>query len=449
MENENVYYDDETEKNEETVTSPFADSPYEQGIPQTPKKKKEKTNKGWKIACIALALVALLCSILAIGTSVVLYQQQSVFREAMENKLHVLENQNGIGSGSSNLTEAPETGWTPGQVYDRNVKAVVAISNQALTTNLFGQISETASSGSGFLISEDGYIVTNYHVVSGATTLKVITWDSKEYTAKLVGGDAGNDLAVLKIEGEDFIYTTLGTSSDLIVGDRVAAIGNPLGELTSTLTVGYVSAKDRAVNIDGTYINMLQTDAAINSGNSGGPLFNMQGEVVGITTAKYSGNSGSGASIEGLGFAIPMDDISGIISDLKEFGYVTGAYLGISVRDVDASVQSYGLPVGAYIVEVTKGSAAEKAGIRAGDIIINLGGYEVDSLTTLTRVLRRFEPDETISITVYRSGKQEYLTITLDEKPVIKEETPGTQQTPDMGDFEQWFENFFPPFFGD
>ena len=144
----------------------------------------------------------------------------------------------------------------------------------------------------------------------------------------------------------------------------------------------------------------------------------MNGNVVGITTAKYSGDSGTGATIEGLGFAIPMDDVAGMISDLKEFGYITGAYLGVYVRDVDASAQSYGLPAGAYVEDVLQGYCAKKAGIRAGDIIVNLGGYDVDSITTLTRVLRRFEAGDNVSVTVYRAGKQEYFTVTLDEKPV-------------------------------
>lgn len=454
MENENVYFGEEASKNEETVTSPFADSPYQAVMPEVSPKKKKKTSKGWKIACVILTLVALTCSVLAVGASVILYRQQSVFREAMENKLQVMENQTGIGSGNSSLTDAPETGLTPGQVYDRNVKAVVAISNQSLTTNLFGQVSETASSGTGFLISADGYVVTNYHVVSGATTLKVITWDSKEYTAKLIGGDAGNDLAVLKIEGEDFVYTTLGNSGDMVVGDRVAAIGNPLGELTSTLTVGYISAKDRAVNIDGAYINMLQTDAAINSGNSGGPLFNMRGEVIGITTAKHSGTSSSGAIVEGIGFAIPIDDVKDMITDLQKNGYVTGAYLGVMVQDVNAeAAEMYGFPTGAYVVEVTDGSCAQKAGVQAKDIVVDLGGNKVSSMSDLTRALRKFKAGEKTTITVYRSGKQIDLEITLDAKPKPSEtpqqSAPTQPQTPQQGQQQpNGWQGLF-PFFGD
>ena len=451
MDNENVNFGEEAQGKEETVNSPFADSPYQAVVPEVPKKKKEKTSGGWKVACIILTVVAVLCSALAVGASIVLYRQQSTFRQALENKMDVLQNNGGSSGGS--ISEAPETGLTPGEVYDRNVKAVVAISNQSLTTNLFGQVSETASSGSGFLISEDGYVVTNYHVVSGATTLKVITWDSKEYSAKLVGGDAGNDLAVLKIEGDDFAYTTIGNSGDMGVGDRVAAIGNPLGELTSTLTVGYISAKDRAVNIDGTYINMLQTDAAINSGNSGGPLFNMRGEVIGITTAKHSGTSSSGAIVEGIGFAIPIDDVKDMITDLQTNGYVTGAYLGVMVQDVNVdAAQMYGFPTGAYVVEVTEGSCAQKAGLQVKDIIVNLGGHDTESMSDLTRALRKFKAGEKTTITVYRSGKQIDLEITLDEKPkpseTPQESTPTQQQTPQQGQQNSnGWQGLF-PFFG-
>ena len=174
----------------------------------------------------------------------------------------------------------------------------------------------------------------------------------------------------------------------------------------------------------------------------------MNGEVVGITTAKYTGNSNSGATIEGLGFAIPVDDVAGILSDLKEYGYVTGAYLGVYVRDVDSSAQSYGLPAGAFVEDVYQNTAADRAGICKGDIIVNLGGHEVDSLTSLTRALRRLEAGQTVSVTVFRSGKQEYLSVTLDEKPVEEPSAePEDSQNSQTDRFENWFDYFF-PFYG-
>ena len=456
MDNENMNWNENEETGCEAKTSPYADSPYEPVQPIEQPRLKKKSGKGASKGLVAvsliLTLIAIGCSVASIGMCVNMNRQMDVFYKSIENKLNVQQGQADVLGSSDDNEEVTGDTLSPGQVYERNVRAVVAISNQALTTNLFGQVSETASSGTGFLISEDGYIVTNYHVVASATTLKVITWDGQEHTAKLVGGDAGNDLAVLKIDGEDYHYAKLGSSDEMFVGDRVAAIGNPLGELTSTLTVGYISATDRAVNTDGTYINMLQTDAAINSGNSGGPLFNMKGEVIGITTAKYSGTSTSGATIEGIGFAIPIDDVAGMIQDLKEHGYITGAYLGVMVQDVNAeAAEMYGFPTGAYVVEVTEGSCAQKAGVQVKDIIVNIGGYDTASMSDLTRALRKLEPGEKTTITVYRSGKQVHLEITLDEKPQSSQtQQEGTKQEATQPQQEQqsgsWSELF--PFFG-
>lgn len=286
-----------------------------------------------------------------------------------------------------------------------------------MTTNVFGQVSQTASSGNGFFISADGYVVSNYHVIKGASTLTVITSNGIEHNAKVVGYDEANDLSVLKIEGTEFPFVRLGSSDELVVGSRVVAIGNPLGELTSTLTVGYISAKDRLVNTDGSSMNMLQTDAAINSGNSGGPLFNMRGEVIGITTSKYSGASNSCAYIEGIGFAIPTDDIIDLIEDLVQFGYVKTGYMGVSVQDVPAEdAKKYALPMGALILEVVPGYCAERAGLRAGDIIVSIDGNKVISVTGLTRILRMYEPGMEAQVTVYRAGIERTFAAIFDEK---------------------------------
>ena len=342
----------------------------------------------------------------------------------MEQKLKDLqefvEDNSFTGNGNSvsgTPNQGANDGLTPAQVYAQCKKGVVAINNQQ-TTNIWGQVSETASSGSGFIISENGYIVTNYHVAEGATKLTVILYDGTEYDAKLVGYEASFDLAVLKVEATGLPFVKMGSSNDLIVGDQVVAIGNPLGELTNSLTVGYVSAKDRLVSTESGNINMLQTDAAINSGNSGGPLFNMKGEVIGITSAKYTGTTSSGAVIEGIGFAIPMDDVAKKISDLMQYGYITGAYLGVSVQDTPAELTNYyGIPAGAYIVEVVDGYCAKAAGIKAQDIIIGLGGYEIDSLNALTRALDKFNPGEKTTVTIWRAGATLELDITFSAKP--------------------------------
>ena len=373
---------------------------------------------------------------------------------SLNDELQKLKNETPVAVVDPDSGE-PADVLQPSQVYAMNVDAVVAISNQGLTTNYFGQVSETASSGSGFLISADGYVVSNYHVVEGASKLTVILADGREFDAQLVGFDAANDIAVLKIQGDDFPYVKLGSSDLLVVGDRVAAIGNPLGELTSTLTVGYVSAKDRNVNTDGTSMNMLQTDASINSGNSSGPLFNMYGQVVGITTAKYSGTSNSGATIEGIGFAIPIDDVSGMIDDIIEKGYVSGAYLGVVVENVTAEdSQKYGLPMGALVTEVSAGYAAERAGILMYDIIVELGGQKIASIDDLTRVLRDFGPGDETELKVYRSGAESVIKIVLDEKPRQTEAQVPQSTQPVQPDGEGYqspydgYDGFFWPFFG-
>ncbi len=436
----------EVNENEYTTVpekkSPYADSPYESAYiaPETEKTQKcspaAKSRRGRPV--LAVLLIVVCCAATGFGVSKAWQNKISRMETAMNEKFDALEQLYGESKNENTSQQLPDqNAQTLGQVYAQNVKAVVVV------TSDYGQ-------GSGFLISADGYVVTNYHVVEQDKQVEVTLHSGETMAAEVVGHESGNDIALLKVDGENLPFATIGSSDKLVVGDQVAAIGNPLGELTASLTVGYISAKDRVMDTDGNVINMLQTDAAINAGNSGGPLFNMNGEVVGIITAKYSGSSDSGASIEGLGFAIPTDDVVGILSDLKEFGYVTGAYLGVYVRDVSESAQSYGLPAGAYIEDVIDGYCAKKAGIRRGDIVVNLGGYDVDSVTTLTRVLRRFEAGQSVSVTVYRNGKQEYLNVTLDEKPV--QEESSTEETlpvptPNQGNGNGWFD-FFAPFFG-
>ena len=442
----------DTYENEYTKVkkSPYADSPYEcaweepavvaEKQPEyVPAPKKSKRGLG---PLVAVVLLVACCVVTALAVTAIWQGKMDRMERAMDEKFAALK-QLYSESKIQSASPLPETGpLTPGQVYAKNVKAVVAVNAQYESAGGIGE-----SVGSGFLISADGYVVTNYHVIGGATKVTVTTYTEESVVAQVVGYDAGSDVALLKIAGENHPFAVLGSSDALAVGDQVCAIGNPLGELTATLTVGYISAKDRIVNGDGTALNMLQTDAAINSGNSGGPLFNTSGQVVGIITAKYSGSSESGASIEGLGFAIPMDDVAGIISDLRQYGYITGAYLGVYVRDVAESAQYYGLPAGAYVEEPVAGYCAAKAGIRAGDIIVNLGGYDVDSSNALVRVLRRFKAGDSVSVTVYRSGQREYLTVILDEKPVDTAEQSTQQTLPEQEDIQDFMEDFFFPFF--
>ena len=448
-------------------SAPQYNSGYQQPQYQQPQKPRSEKKKGsfWKSALslvLTLAIVAGGCVITATTVNTYWANRNAEMVKDFTTQIHDLQSQitaisqAGTGATASGTPAFSADGMTPSQVYARNVGSVVAISTQT-TTNYFGQVSETASSGSGFILTEDGYVVSNYHVISGATKLTVILHDGTEYEAKLIGGDENNDIALLKVEASGLQAVTVGSSDALVVGDQVVAIGNPLGELTSTQTVGYISAKDRDVTTDGVTINMMQTDAAINPGNSGGPLFNMKGEVVGITTAKYSGTTGSGATIEGIGFAIPIDDVLSMLSDLREYGYVTGAYLGVSVRSMDAEVaNAYGLPTGSQIDTVEQGSCSEKAGLQKKDIIVKLGQYEIENNTDLLRALRKFKAGDTTTITVWRSGSYVELTITLDEKPHEDPAatTPENNITPPAGGssggdiYGGWPEWFFGRGFG-
>ena len=427
-----------------------------------PKRRERKPGMGKRI------LAAVLSAALVIGSCAVTAgivnsrwenrmlehqtQMNQQLAELQEQLLELEQAQTGMSISGSPMSSVG--GMSPSQVYAMNVNSVVAISNQT-TTNVWGQVSETAASGTGFIISADGYILSNYHVVEGANKLTVITYMGDEYEARLIGFDKMNDVSILKIEATGLDPVTIGSSDDLIVGDQVVAIGNPLGELTSSLTVGYISAKDRTINTDGNLINMMQTDAAINPGNSGGPLFNMKGEVVGITTAKYSGSTGSGASIEGIGFAIPIADVMAMSEDLIAHGYLTNqAYLGVSVMDLDSSTASmYSLPMGSYVQSVVEGSCAERAGIQPKDIIIAVGDYVVEGNSTLQSALRKFRAGETTTITVYRAGAKLPLTITFDERPQDPDAEQQAQQPqiegemPSSGSYEDWY-NFFYPFFG-
>ncbi len=388
-------------------------------VAQPKQKKERKWLKRSIAAVLVIALVASACAVTAAMVNRSWEEYEAKQNAYFEDRLQALQQElkdKANSLGSADIT-GPQEGLTPAQVYDQNVKSVVAISCRTMVSSGFGQTGVSVSAGSGFVLTEDGYVVTNHHVIDGATTITVVFHDETEYEAKLIGSDASNDIALLKIEAKELRPVKIGSSDTLAVGSQVVAIGNALGELTSTLTVGYISGKDRDITTDGTIINMLQTDAAINSGNSGGPLFNMKGEVVGITTAKYSGATSSGASIEGICFAIPMDDVIGMLEDLKNYGYITGVQLGVMVKNLDpATIEVLGFS-GVYVDSVVAGSCAANAGIKGRDIILAVGGYEIESMTDLSRALRKFKAGDEATIKLWRSGKEVIVTVVFDAKP--------------------------------
>lgn len=400
-------------------------SGYNVGGSEPPKKKGGVSGK-------VVVAAALVCALIggAVGGGAVLLtrhdrntEDNAVLEASTSEEDSSTDDNSVIRSKTIDVTtNSTSTEMTPQDVYENYVNAVVLVYNQGTTSTYWGQ-AESQSSGSGMIISKDGYVLTNNHVVEGAEKLTVMTTSGEEYDATVIGADEVNDVALLKIEGdEDFPTVSIGDSDQIEVGEQVCAIGNPLGELTNTLTVGYVSALDREISESstGTTINMFQTDCAINSGNSGGPIFDMNGNVVGITTAKYSSSGYSNAaSVEGIGFCIPINDAMSIVNDLMQYGYVKGRVsMGVSVRAMDTTVaQYYNLPTGVYVAGVTSGSAAENAGIQEGDMICAIDGDETASVAALKQKLKDYKPGDTATVSIYRSstGKKLDVTITFDE----------------------------------
>jgi len=330
------------------------------------------------------------------------------------------------------------------EVYDRACLQVVGISTEVTYQSHYGTQSSTVT-GSGFIIDKSGYILTNHHVVQyaieGGYPITVMLYNGDSYPATIVGyEDDDSDVAVLKIEGDEFSAATLGDSNSIRVGETIYAVGNPLGELDYTMTKGMISAMDREITTTSdsgatSTINMFQIDAAVNSGNSGGPVYNGEGEVIGIVTAKYS-DTYAEMGIEGLGFAIPIDDALNIANDLIQNGYVRGkAYLGISTKSVSsAAAQYYGMVEGAYVYAIVEGSCAETAGLKMGDIITAVDRFPVASVSDLQSALKNYSAGDEAELTVSRSGEVLTLKVVFDEKQPQTEAQQPTVQQPSRSD---------------
>ena len=338
------------------------------------------------------------------------------------------------------------------EIYNANVDSCVSI-NVSTTAgyNFFGQVVQSASSGSGFIITADGYIVTNYHVISGGTNVEVTLNDGSVYTAQVIGGDADYDLAVLKIDPGETALTpvVIGNSENLQVGDEVVAIGNPLGELTFSMSEGIVSCVDREINVEGTPFDMIQITAAVNSGNSGGPLFNIYGEVVGIVSAKYS-TSSNGTSVEGLGFAIPINDVLSMIQDIMENGQVTTRpYMGVSVADASLYPET-GVSAGAYVAEVVAGGPAEAAGLQVGDVITMINSTLITSSTDLTSAVgsKSYTAGEAVTITFVRDGQVQTTELTFGSTTEAENTNAQAEQPQQDQDYNDAMDEFFKEYFG-
>lgn len=312
----------------------------------------------------------------------------------------------------SSLDKATGSKLTIAEICDKNVDAVVEIVVSQETINFWGQTELAEGAGSGVIVNKDGYIVTNYHVIENASTVRVTLHNGDSYSATIVGGDDDNDLAVVKINAKNLTVATLGDSSTVDVGDLAVAIGNPLGQLGGTATTGIISALDRRLTIDGRTLNLLQTDAAINPGNSGGGLFNGAGELIGIVDAKTSATG-----VEGLAFAIPINSVKDEIDSLISSGKVSGkAAIGVTIYEVsEDNAQFYDLDgAGVYISEVT-GDNAKKAGFKSGDKVLAINGKTITSSSDFVSRVRENKVGDSVTVDVMRDGQKISIKTVLEE----------------------------------
>lgn len=308
-----------------------------------------------------------------------------------------------------------EGALTVTEIVKRVGSAVVGVSTQSIVDRGFFGLQQQEGIGSGFIINEEGHILTNYHVIEGAQTVKVIFYDGVETDAKVINYDEANDIALLKITDSTVTVpatVVLGNSDELLVGESVVAIGSPLAkEFLGTTTTGIISALDRDVTIDGKTLKLLQTDTAINPGNSGGPLINSRGEVIGINTAKFGGSTGE-TSIEGIGFAIPINQAKQKLGELSK----PILRIGIKGRIINSHIsKNLNLQEGIYVVEVEAFSNAERAGIRPGDVIVKFGGKDIKTFDDVNEIKAQHNLGDTIKVVVYREGSEKTLDLVLNE----------------------------------
>ena len=390
---------------------------------QPPKPKKKKKFNGGRVARSAVALVLAAAMGFAGGFVGAKYggSGKVVIQQAAPSAAS--DSSTGSSGADSTITAASSSGssLTTEQVADMVSPSVVVITTEQVVYSQwswYGQSQVESGAGSGVIISSDGYILTCAHVVDGASSITV-TIDDKDYTATLVGEDTTSDVAVIKIDATGLTPATVGDSDSLKVGQSVMAVGNPLGELGGTVTGGMISALNRSVTIQGTSstntMSLIQMDASVSPGNSGGGLFNMSGELVGIVNAKSSSSDA-----EGLGFAIPINDAIKVAQELLENGYVTGRpYLGITylgVEDAQTAAQLGVNAYGVYVVEVVKGGPAERAGLQSGDRIVSIDGTEIASKDDLGTLMQKHAAGDSLAITIARGGQMQTINVTLGEK---------------------------------
>ena len=369
-----------------------------------PKEKKYVT-KGALIACMILTMI--LSSLLGAFISGAYFSRTTQDGRAARNDSDLSE---------LNLGDATGSDLTVAQIVDKNENAVVEILMSGTQQNMWGQMQLVQGAGSGVIVREDGYIATNYHVIQGANKVEVTLHNGESYTAHIIGSDPANDIAVIKIDAKGLTTATVGDSSTVDVGDLAVAIGNPLGQLGGTATTGIISALDRTLDVEGTTLTLMQTDAAINGGNSGGGLFNSKGELIGIVESKASA-----VGVEGLAFALPINNVSPIINDfIQNGGNVKAAEatpaVGVVISDVsEENAQYYGLEsAGVYIAQVT-GENAMKAGFQPEDRVVSFNGTQINNSNEFITLVRKCKVGDTVTVVVSRKGQQIEIKTVLEE----------------------------------
>ena len=404
---------------EESASPPKYYRPAEKAAARNAEKKKNSSG---------LAAVFLLCFLFgmlggvvgALGTDYFMDSRANNTSAVEENdsELYIAEEKSFYIDGTQE-NEATESRLLPADIYKLACEEAVSISVEMVSYDRFGNQIPSTISGSGFIISEDGYILTNYHVVEeavlGGFHVTVTAYDGSVYIGRIAGADEDADVAVIKIDKDSEYHVKFGNSEELTVGDDIFIVGNPYGILEFSMTTGHISALNReiATEENENALNMFQVDAAVYSGNSGGPVYYKNGEVVGIVTAKYN-TSG----MEGIGFALPINAVLPIVNELIDKGYVSGkAALGVSFDSRYNTVYSryYRLPDGAFVSYVDEGSCAEKAGIRQGDILMQIGEYTIEDYSDVTAILRHFSAGESSEIRLYRDGQILTVTLSFDE----------------------------------
>ncbi len=401
--------------------------------PAAPKKKSSTGKVALVFGCLLLAL----CVGLGGGFAGSYLAQQTASQKTETSTVSSASSEtikSSESSGTLTIVQASDTETTPTTTQEVAAKvkdSVVEITTEITSYDSFYGQYVSQAAGSGVIISQDGYIITNNHVIEGATSITVRLTNSKSYEAKLIGSDEDLDVALLKIDETGLTCATFGDSSALQVGQTAVVIGNPLGQLGGTVTDGIISALDREIKIDGKIMNLLQTNAAINPGNSGGGLFDAHGNLVGIVVAKSSSTS-SGTTVEGLGFAIPVNDVISILDDLKTHGRVTGrGFLGVNLVDIDSESAMFMYRVdeqGVYISNVIEGSAAEKAGIKIGDRVVKIGEKEISNSSQLKSEVSKHRAGDTLTMVISRDGEEKTVSVTLGERTT--EESSATEESP-------------------